>query len=594
MLRLSHPLTRAALLVLGYLGLALVLTWPLGRDLQHQLIGLPNVDALDTLTLRGLFARMLENPGAWPQSDGVYFPVGYPVGWLMPNLLDHLSAAPLVQALPFPLADNLWWLLVFVLNGLAAHRLGRQVGGHDGAGALMGVAWVASEPLLREANLHHAPQALMPWAPLFLAAVLRARQGERRAGLWAGLWLALSALTYWYQALFLALGAAPLVLSAPRAWRSWVQLAAVTALIAGPPLGFLLSDWRKLPLADPSFAPAPLEMRAALEPVPARLRFVVEQSSSPGGLLRPTPLDRSNRISIVLLGASFLMIRRRGGVAPGGLLALAGIGAVMSLGPYLKWGEDPILWSGHPLPLPFRGLGALHPFLERLSWPQRWGVLVPLGLGALAAQLPRSAFLTPLVLMEALWLSGNAPLQLRSTRTLEPWGELAGAPGAILELPLARPGVSAPLVGLHARLHRRPVVNPMLLPPGSSLPEDWKRWAASQPAMDYLRRFEEGAYPEDPGPAAIEALRAAGVAAIALDALPGSALTEGRILRYRTQLSAHFGPPEDRGALLVWWITRPDALPAPMADPAAWRELQRRERILHPPPELDTLIEPLW
>ena len=65
---------------------------------------------------------------------------------------------------------------------------------------------------------------------------------------------------------------------------------------------------------------------------------------------------------------------------------------------------------------------------------------------------------------EAFLLSGNAPIQTISLRGLERWRALEDAPGAVLELPLARGGLQAPLVGLHARYHRQAIVNPTLLP----------------------------------------------------------------------------------------------------------------------------------
>ncbi|MFH1467066.1 MAG: hypothetical protein ABIO70_21970, partial [Pseudomonadota bacterium] len=78
---------------------------------------------------------------------------------------------------------------------------------------------MASEPLLREVNLSHAPQVLLCAAPLFLAALLRALAPEGRwhHAVAAGALLALAALCYWYQAMFLAgIAAPPVLAAAPR------------------------------------------------------------------------------------------------------------------------------------------------------------------------------------------------------------------------------------------------------------------------------------------------------------------------------------------------------------------------------------------
>lgn len=592
-----------ALATLVYLLLAVVLTWPLATSMGAALPGYPNVDALDTVGLRGLFTRMLADPGALPMSDGVYFPVGYPALWLMPNVVDHLLGAPLAALLPFPLSDNVFWLAVLTGNGLAGHRLGQQLGGDHRAGLLVGVAWAVAEPTLREVNLHHAPQSIAWFGPLYLGALWRVFTGGRlRDGAWAGLWIALAGLTYWYNAIFLAVGTAPLaawgLLTHPAARRPFALATLVACAVALPGMAPWLTHLDALPLADPSVSPAPLNMREALEPVPEALRFVVEHSGDPTDLLRGAPLDRSNRISWPLLALALWGLWRqdtpRG--ARLGLLGLALTGAVMTLGPYLKWGEDPVAVGDTLIALPFRAFGQLHPFFARLTWPERWGLLIPLGLGALAARAPRPLLWAGVIAAEALLLSGNAPLQTLSLRGLERWRALEDAPGAVLELPLARGGLQAPLVGLHARYHRQAVVNPTLLPPGAQAPAEWKRLIDEEPLLAYLREFEDGAYPADPGAEAVRRLRSLGVAAIAVDAMPGSMLTEGRLNRYMTGVGKHLGMPEDHGAVLIWWISPPDERPTPMGIEAGrrWRAEQARWQTTHPAPDLDTLIEPTW
>ncbi|MCB9791699.1 MAG: hypothetical protein H6741_03140 [Alphaproteobacteria bacterium] len=587
------------LAALGYLALACALTWPLALQLDSALPGFPNVDALDTLSLRGLVAQMLLSPSEWPHSQGVYYPAGYPVGQLTPNLLDHVLGAPFVWALPFPLSDSLWWLLLLAANGLAAHRLGWQEGGSHGAGLLAGVAFAASEPVLREANLLHAPQALLPWAPLYLAALLRLSRetGRWRDGAMAGLWMGLAGLSYWYLPLFLALGSVPLGLTMLRrraALQRVALAAAVSLLVVAPLLLPLLSGWEQLPLADMSQAPAPLEMRDALEPIPEARRFVVEQSAPLPWPFAAAPLDRSNRLPwVLLLAAGLVLVTRRPREALP-LLGLSALGAVMILGPYLKWGEDPLLWGGQPLSLPCQWLASLHPFFERLTWPQRWGLLIPLGLLPLAARAPRPALWAPFALLEAIALSGNAPLQMQDLRGQAPWAQLAQAQGAIVELPLAREGLDAPIVGLHARYHGQPVVNPMLLPPGAELPHAWRRWMAEAPLMAYLETFEAGTWPPDPGAEAVRAAQEAGVAAIVVDATPNGVLTEGRQLRYLSGLRKHLGEPQDLGALYVWWLIPPAGPVAAPEDPEAWRRREKIRQLDAERPELETLIEPLW
>ncbi len=566
-----------ALAALGYVALSLLLTWPLALHLNSALPGFPNIDANDTLGLRGLVPGALAHA---PFSTEVYWPTGYPLLWLVPNLVDHLSGGLLAWVLPFPLCDNLWWLGVMVANGLAAHSLGRQLGGHSG-GCLLGVAWLCSEPLLRELNLHHAPQSLVMWAPLYVGAALRALRGEG-AGWKAGIFIALAGLSYWYLAVFLALATVPLAAWTlrSRAGARQLGIAMAVSLFALPALVPFVSSWEKLPNTDSKFAPAPLEMRSALDPVPEPLRFVVEQSSDPTFPIRSTPIDRSNRLSLVLLiAAGLTCVRRRRGTG----LGVAALGAVMVLGPYLKWGEDPV----SPLvPLPFGWLGSMHPFLERLTWPQRWGLLIPLGLGVAAARAPRAWAWAPLILLETLLLSKNAPVQTRSLEGLEGWRALRAADGPVLELPLARSAMHAALPLVHARYHGKPMANPMLLPPGAMVPPAWNEWAHRDPLVGWLLDLEHDGAEAAPDGDPDERL-----AAVALDAFPGSTMPLPRIEQRITQISEHLGEPQDFGAVVVWWLHPPTEDLVPLQDGASWRRATKERLEGEAAPRVDSLMQ---
>ena len=595
---------RRILIVLLYLGLALVVTWPLALHMGDSTVGFPGVDGADTATLRGLIADWLRHP-AWSGgraiSDGVYFPVGYPVFGLTPNLLDHALGAPLDWLLPFPWSDNCWWIGALTLGGLAAHRLGREAGGSEGAGLLVGVALMTSEATAREVNLHHAPQSLIFWGPLFLEAVLRLRREPRaRTAALAGLWLAGAALSYWYYGLFLAAGALPVLLwgrvGAEGPGRPPLKLllviGGVAAALSAPALAPLLLGWAEGPVTSGGRVPPPVSLHESYAAVPEALRFVAQHGNDLLFWLRTTPWDTSNRVSIALLVAVVLAGRvgaqDRG--ARRGLWAMAALGAVMLLGPYLRWSDHLVLVGEQAIPLPFRWLGQLHPTLARLTWPERWGVIVPLALAALAARAPRPALLALAVGLESLIVSGNLPVQLTSVRFERCWSELSVASGAILELPLARAALDAPRVGVHRRFHGRPLVNPLLLPPGARPPEAWKTWSDSQPLLSYLLAFEAGKWPADPGADAVRQLREAGVSALAVDAEPGALLSAAKISRYRAGLGKHLGPPIDLGCALVWWLDPRAAPPAGVPDGDGWRAAATAWKEAHPAVIPDTLM----
>lgn len=577
-----------------YAVLAGVLMGPAGAAPWRALVGLPSIDSLDTATLRALVPDAIAGGGL---SVRAFFPVGFPVLGLAPNLLDHLTAAPLVAWLPFPLADNLWWWLILVANAAAAHTMGRRLGGTHGAGLLAGLAWLSCEALAREANLHHAPQAMIFAGPLLVVALISALEApapglrRRRAAL-AGLWLAVGALAYWYQGLFLVLGLAPLF---ARQRRDTLAVGALVVLaLCAPLLLPQLLAWDTQPLtAGMSLAP-PQGAPASFSALPEAARFEAWHGRSPSRFLSPSPADTANRVSLVLVVAAVL----------GGLRAprwqrwafgwTALLGAVMVLGPALRWGEELVVVGGAPVSLPFAWLGALHPVLDRLTWPERWGLLVPLGLVALAVRAPRAGLLGALIFAENVLVSANLPLAADDWGHRRCWAALAPTQGAVIELPLDRHGVSAAAVAAHTRLHRRPMVNPLLLPPSVAPPADWGQWTAETPLVVWLGEAEQPTPLRDPGAAAVRQLRDAGVTVIAMDVEPGGRISEGRLQRMRTRIAKHLGPPIDLGCAWVWWLDTEVAAPRPVADGRAWRAAAAAWKKDHPAPALDTLIAPAW
>ncbi|MBN1335423.1 MAG: hypothetical protein JXB39_05635 [Deltaproteobacteria bacterium] len=592
-------LADAGALGVAYAALAVLVTWPLALHLATALPGYANVDALDTLHLRGAVADLVRHPGAFPRSTAAFWPVGFPVLAFVPNLLDHLLAAPFVLTLPFPVGDGLFWIALVMGNGLAGHVLGYRLGGRHGAGFLAGVAWATSDALLREANLLHGPTLLAPFLPLFLSALLRALEepepgpgsgGGARRGWTAGALLALAGLAYWYHALFLLAGSAGLVVARwQKARRLWPGLI-LAAVLAAPLLLPYLCSWDALPVLGALQVPSVQDAPAALSVLPEDQRFVALHGSDPLLLFRATPIDRSNRVGWVLLLAAGLGAWRTDRRTRWGLLVMAAVGFGMALGPYLKWGEAPVLVEGRAISLPFRWVGSLHPVLGRLHWPERWGILIPLALAALAARAPRPGILAGVLLVEGWLLSGNLPLATQDVGHLVAWRDLSTLEGAVVEVPIGRRSLDASLPALHRRFHGRPMANGMLLPPGTASPEGWEAWMEAQPVLSWIRRAERGE--TDPLPEAedVRALAAAGVGAIALDADPEGAMNPRGVSELSARLATGLGPFEDRGALLVWWLEDEVAAPPLPDDPVAWRAAREEAVRRAPPLDRPTLI----
>ncbi len=602
------------LLVPGfYLVLAVVMTWPLLPEIRNSMLGYPNIDALDTIHLRGSLAGSLSAvpllfplnflslvEGLWGDlsSQAAFFPIGFNLVELAPNLVDHLSASVLVDSLPFPLCDNVWWLLVLAANGWAGHRLGRRIGGREGAGFLVGVAYACSEAILREANMQHAAQAFQPFAPLFLVALLDVlERGNTSSHLRAALWFSLACLTYWYMGLFLAFGSLGLLVSGiakkglpSREWWTGSVLGSLLCMaLLLPPLSGLLSSGNPVVYMDTP--PSLNQGLEELETLPENMRFLTLHGGDPAFPLRSRPLDRSNRLSLVLILVALLGARKLPAWQRFGFWFMVATGAVMVLGPVLKWGEEPLSMSGSPVYLPFYYVASLHPLLARLFWPERWGVLVVLGLVGLSARGPRPGMMAALIFMESWVGSGNLPLARQDLHQLAPWARLRSTHGAVLELPLRRQGLDAALAGLHRRYHLRPQVNPMILPPGAILPGEWEKWKSQQPFIQALERFERGAWPRDLSNGLVDSLLRDGVTVVALDVEPGGTLSSSRQARYKSFLAGILGEPVDYGPFLAWWLDPLEDIPGGLSDGESWRDALRTWTEKHPPRQYETLIK---
>jgi hypothetical protein len=540
---------------------AIVLAILGGLDWTGAVVGYANVDQMDTLMLRGRYPGLVDG-----HSMDIFFPHGFDLGGLMPNRLDHLTALPFVTLLPFPLADNLWWFTLLLCTGLVGHRLGHQVGGSRGAAWLGSVALLTAEGLAREANLHHAPQAMVLFGGLYISGLLRLHKapGWRLAGL-TGLWLGLAASSYAYLGLFLLVGTGPVLCRCDL--RRVGALAAVALAIC-------------LPWLVPLLGASPLRSMPPLPPLHgAELGFVAMHGNDLLFPLRRLPADTASALGLAFCAATLLGGRRQAPNLSRGFGLGALLCGLMVLGPVLLWRGQAVQVGGASLSLPFAWLGELHPFLARLTWPERWALVLPLLLLPLAAKAPRPGLFALLIGLEAFACSANLPLQQTDLRTRSCHAELATLQGAVLELPLARGGLSPGRVGVHQRFHGRPMVNPIALPPGQRPPAAWQTWIHESPWFSALHTLEEAAsrpantQPTVPKPEDLQALVDKGVGAIVLDVDPFGPLPPDGMAAYRAWMMAHAGEPIDLGCALVWWL-EPDPAPQAHPSPASWRARQ--------------------
>jgi MYXO-CTERM domain-containing protein len=379
---------------------------------------------------------------------------------LVADPLGALLATPATLLLGPVLALNFSAWLHLTAAGLAAHALGRRLGGR---GWIAGLA-LACSPLLT-AHLHNGSSEAFAvlWLPLAGLAVLSAlrRGGASRVGL-AGLVLALATAASWYTGLATWLLASCLILlgcgdgsSLGSRLRRGLPALGLALLICGP---LAIHSWN-LALAPDGLVSiktaeelhrirrtiGPADPRIFLHPGPFRSPDFATLEGSPGDYVALAYLGW------VLLGLAALPLlrRRRPAAAPEGsptraLLTVLVVGVLAAMGPVLVWGGMPLELAGRALPLPWRLIEDL-PGFAGLSLLWRLALAPVLALGLLAdraaARLPPwvAAFAAALVLSEALLLSPAVGLPAVSPVPRSPALEaLASAPpGAVLNLPVA-------------------------------------------------------------------------------------------------------------------------------------------------------------
>ena len=106
----------------------------------------------------------------------------------------------LFSLLPFPLADNLWWFTIITCH-ITSHRLGRYIGRTELSGWSTMIFWLFSESILREANLHHAPQSSLFLLPLLLEFCLRLQSEDEKIKntIILSVIVGITTLTYYYS-----------------------------------------------------------------------------------------------------------------------------------------------------------------------------------------------------------------------------------------------------------------------------------------------------------------------------------------------------------------------------------------------------------
>jgi hypothetical protein len=119
----------------------------------------------------GEFLRLLDESASALKQGRIYFPVSdydCPLSFLLPA-----GAVRLLTGLQPLVVLNLFFLVVFFLNGLAAYWFFRSVGGYEGLALLFGVFYQSTNFVFLSHHMGHMNNAQIQWIPIIFVGAIR-------------------------------------------------------------------------------------------------------------------------------------------------------------------------------------------------------------------------------------------------------------------------------------------------------------------------------------------------------------------------------------------------------------------------------------
>lgn len=534
-----------------YLGLTLLLTWPLAREWGRAIPG-DSFDGWQNFWNLWWVRQALLVEHTHPYITSLlYHPQGVSLWFQTLNIFNGLTF------LPVQLAGGLYWayngvvIFSFVAAGygamlLALHVLS-QVGARPGP-ALWAAAFGAGviftfSPFHFAHLLGHMQVFSLQFTPFYLLYLLRAlppgQPGlRRRDALLAGLFLILAGLCDWYFVLYLALFTAFYLL-----WLGLRRALHPAHLAALGLIGLLF-----LAVTAPLLAPMVRESLRYdfMRPPPGQiealsadlLAFFIPSGQHPlwgawaaemRASFPASPSETTLFIGLTPLVLALIGLRRGAGPEGRGLrlrfwVLAALLFALFALGPVLHVGGQRVMLGDQPLRLPYALLLRL-PFIEIARTVARYDLLVMLSLGVLAGGgmyrllatrrvWPWAGLLIGLILFEFAPL----PYPLSPPDTPDWYKTLAQEQetGAVLNLPMNwdRPGYL-----LYQTVHGKP------LTAGYISRDDPHTYPTRLPLLSHLRHLQPDIHEIDPAAFASTLFRFLEVRWVVIDRykMPGGA-----------------------------------------------------------------------
>jgi hypothetical protein len=447
--------------------LSLVLTWPLVTRLSNSLPGWP-MDNFAFLYKLWWFRTAVVERHTWPLFDpNSYAPFGFDLGQGEPTLVNTVPGIVLGTLFNDVAAYNLLMLLSFVISGLGAYLLVKELTGSKLSALLAAVAFAFAPYRMAEmaGHIQLMGTGWIAFAFYFLERTLKTRSG--RDGALLGLSMSLTALSAWYYAYMV--GLALLVYALVRVWMLRKETPLRTLLkpgLAGGVVFLLLGGVAAIPsLRLWSMGELTHSAKAADEFSASPLDYVIPNQLQPvwGEPFMRAHADQNIIESNLYLGFVVLaialagwIIGRRAKLLPNRAgrvwLGLLIVTVILSLGLTLHGPNGQV--SG-PIPLPGQFLFDWLPFYSSMRAYARFGVLAALAaivlMGIGWAYIVSSG--RPWVAHHARWLTLVAMCLLLADFWTSPytyaWGTsrvepsetakylAVQPPGLIMQMPLA-------------------------------------------------------------------------------------------------------------------------------------------------------------
>lgn len=429
---------RGILIFLLYLGLSIIITWPLAPLAWNHVFnaGDPLFYAWNLMynvrsAMKG-FSDLLDTNIYYPTTNTLALSdtlaaqtiLTYPIIWLTSNPI---------------LALNLYTILTFPIAGLGMYLLVRSLVSHEWASVLSGAMFAFSYP--RFGQMSHVPALSSQWLPYIVYGVYWFFSKGKLRHLLVGLTslLLLLGSSVYLGVFAVIIGLIVTLAFLPSLWLR-LKVAAIPLVLTAAVSVLLMYPYIRLKAERP-------EITRSLAESSARAAYQqdytsVTNNSLLAGLLKRNEGERTLYPTIAVLALAAIGLSRQ--FPPLLFAAIALVGLILSFGPERPFSLGPFD-TGY-ITLPYAYLYKVFPILQILRVPARFSIVFMLGLSILAgygaAKLKRPAvLLIGIVFLFEIW---QRPLTLVKVPTYSEaplvyqWLKQQPEVRSIIELPIGK------------------------------------------------------------------------------------------------------------------------------------------------------------